>query len=145
MLLAVLAAVATPLIVSCARSERVLRASAPADCIQMRTIRDYDALNASNIIIFATGNDVYHVVLTSPSIAIEDEFAIGVYDAADGLGGDGRICPYGRDAIIIEGPLTEEIRIRSIERIDEARLDALRIEFGAVEEGGIEVIPELLP
>ena len=103
----------------------------------MRTISDYNALDANDLVIYGPADSAYHVVLASPSIGIEDEFAIGVYDD-----GDGRICPYGRDAILIDGPLDEEIRIRSIESLEPAELEALLVEFGAGDDEAAAIEPE---
>jgi len=105
-----------------------------SDCITNRSIRDYERLDRQNLIIFGAGSRAYHVVLTTPSNNIESEYAIGVLDATNrGMTADGRICPYGGDAIIIDGPLIETIPIRSIESVDAARLEGLRIDFGAIE------------
>jgi Family of unknown function (DUF6491) len=136
-LLASLLALATVLPAACARSASPGRTSEPADCIMLRTINDFDVLDANDLVIHGPGDTAYHVVLTTPSIGIEGEIAIGVLDD-----GDGRVCPYGRDAIIIEGALTEEIRIRSIDRIDTAELEALQVQFGVIEASGPEVTPE---
>jgi hypothetical protein len=117
--------------------EREPGAALPADCVILRTVQDYDALDGDDLIIYGPARTAYHVVLVTPSNDIEGEFMIGIYDD-----GDGRICPYGRDAIIIEGTMTEEIRIRSIESLDEAELEALQVEFGEIEAAGPDVVPE---
>ncbi|MNC98325.1 hypothetical protein D3C83_162510 [compost metagenome] len=72
-------------------------------------------------------------MLRTPSLAIEGEFLIRTFDD-----GDGRLCPYGRDSIIIDGPVVEEIRIRSIESIDPAELEALLVLFGEAEGAAVE-------
>lgn len=113
------------------------RAALPADCVLVRMISDFDALDADDLVIYGAADSAYHVVLSSPSNEIENEFKIGVYDD-----GDGRLCPYGLDAIIVEGQLVEEIRIRSIESLDEAELEALLVEHGEIEAAGPSVVPE---
>jgi hypothetical protein len=136
-LLAGLSAGGTLIAAGCAHGDREASAALPSDCVFLQTIRDYDALDGDDLIIYGPGQTAYHVVLTTPSNDIEGEFMIGIYDD-----GDGRICPYGRDAIIIEGTLTEEIRIRSIESLDAAELEALQVEFGVIEAAGPDVVPE---
>jgi len=107
--------------------------SLPSDCILGGNVRDFTALDNRNLILYGPGNRPYHVVLTRPAMGLEREFSIGVYDADAGFGGIGRICPYGGDAIIIEGPFTESILIRSIEQIDDTAVEALMVRFGKAE------------
>jgi hypothetical protein len=107
--------------------------SEPSDCILGGNVRDFTALDDRNLILYGPGNRPYHVVLTRPAIGLEREFSIGVYDADAGFGGIGRICPYGGDAIIVEGPFTERITIRSIEQMDDTGVEALMVRFGKAE------------
>jgi hypothetical protein len=116
---------------ACAGGNALRGDALPADCFLNRSVRDYDALDDANIIIFGPGDNAYHVVLTTPALDLEGEFVIGIYDD-----GDGRVCPYGRDAIIVDGVLREEIRIRSIERIGEDDVEALRSRFGVIDSAG---------
>lgn len=97
-----------------------------SDCIFSSSIRDFTALDNRNLILDVPGSRAYHVVLASPSLNLETEFRIGILDRD----GDNRICPFGRDRILIDGPLREEISIRSIRQLDEEDLEALRVEFG---------------
>lgn len=64
---------------------------------------------------------------------------IGVYDR------DGRICPFGGDAIIVDGPMPERIAIRNMERLTDDELDQLYLRFGigppAVVDDEFEEIP----
>jgi hypothetical protein len=101
-------------------------------CIPNRGIRDYNSLDDQNLILYGIGRQAYHVVLSTPSMNLKSEFTIGVLDGG-GAGSDGRICPFGGDAILIDGPLRERVPIRSIERIDDDRVEALRVEFGQIE------------
>jgi hypothetical protein len=107
--------------------------SLPADCILGNSVRDYTALDNRNLILYGQGRRPYHVVLTTPAIDLEREFSIGVYDRDAAFGGISRICPYGGDAIIIDGPITERIPIRSIEAIDDTQVEALLVRFGKAE------------
>lgn len=107
---------------------------AASDCIINSGIRDYATLDNRNLIIYGPGRRAYHVVLTTPSLDIEHEYRIGIFDR------DGRICPFGGDAIIIQGPITERIPIRSIERLDDAQETALKVRFGKEEAASEDLV-----
>jgi len=94
-----------------------------------RVVRDFEVLDERNLIIQGPGDTAYHVVLTLPANDIETELMIGVLDND----GDGRICPFGGDSIIVEGVLTQRVPIRSVERIDETDVEALQVQFGRIE------------
>ena len=115
------------LLAGCASGSSERGAGLPSDCLLNRGVDDFDALDDANLIIYGTGRRAYHVVLATPSVGLEHEYAIGVYDD------DGRICPYGGDMIIVDGVIREFIPIRSIEELDDAALEALRVEFGEIE------------
>jgi len=114
-------------------TERVAGTSAGSDCITNRGIRDFETLDDQNLVLFGPGNRPYHVTLVTRAINLRSEFTLGIFDR------DGRICPFGGDAIIIEGPLTERIPIRSIRALDDDGLEALRVEFGKIEAADVEV------
>ena len=94
------------------------------DCMFASTLRDWRPLDNENLILFALGRRPYHVELSWPAFGLTHDFMIGVYDR------DGRICPYGGDAIIVEGPMPQRIPIRSIRQLDEQQLDAVYAQFG---------------
>lgn len=100
------------------------RVGEPADCLFNRGVRDFTALDNQNLILYGPGSRAYHVVLTRPSFDLQREYEIGIYDR------DGRICPFGGDAVIVQGTFTERITIRSIEAITDADVDALKLRFG---------------
>jgi hypothetical protein len=96
-----------------------------------RAIRDFDVLDDRNLILHGPGSTAYHVVLTTPSDNIGGEISIGVLDD-----GDGRICPGGRDAILVDGVIPERIPMRSIEALSDADVEALKVDFGVIEGAG---------
>lgn len=108
------------------------------DCIINRGIRDYDVLNRQNLIIYGPGGNAYHVELTIPANNLDNEISIGIYED-----GDGRICPYGRDAILVDGPIPQRIQIRNIDAVNDEEVDMLLVEFGVIEgaEETVTVIP----
>jgi hypothetical protein len=114
------------LLSACASTSGPSTVARPAgnDCMFASTLRDWRPLDNENLILFANGRRPYHVELFMPAFSLTYEVMIGVYDR------DGRICPYGGDAIVIDGVLPERIPIRSIRRLTDTELDALYVEFG---------------
>ncbi len=94
------------------------------DCIFGRSLTDWRPLDRENLILFGAGRQAYHVVLAIPAMQLNFSVAIGVYDR------DGRICPYGGDSIIVDGAMPERILIRSIQRLTDAELDELYVQYG---------------
>lgn len=103
---------------------RTSQFSPAEDCMFARSLRDWRPLDNENLILFGSGRVPYHVELVRPAFGLTFDVMIGVYDR------DGRICPFGGDAIIVDGPMPERITIRSMERLDEDELDALYVRFG---------------
>jgi hypothetical protein len=94
------------------------------DCFFARTLSDWRPLDPRNLLVFAAGRQPYHVQLATPSRSLNFEDAIGFYDR------DGRICPYGGDAVVVNGLIPDRIPIASIRRLSEGELEALYAEFG---------------
>ena len=67
-------------------------------CAQVRTslIRDWDALDERNLIVYETGGRPYHVELAQTCFGVDFEVMLGFYDRR----GDGRICGYGLDRVV---------------------------------------------
>lgn len=108
--------------------------SISSTCMINRAIRGYDVLDSRNLILHGPGTESHHIVLTTPSVNIEREIRIGVQDD-----GDGRICPGGRDAVLIDGVIAERIQIRSIEALEPEDVEALKVEYG-LEEGADDAV-----
>jgi Family of unknown function (DUF6491) len=98
-----------------------------SDCIYNSGVRGYATLDDENLILYGPGRRAYHVVLATPSFDLEHEYQIGILDR------DGRICPFGGDAIIVQGPITERIPIRSIRALSDDEEFALKVSFGKEE------------
>ena len=75
------------------------------DCFFAVSLSDWRPLDNSNLILFATGRRPYHVELMRPAMSLSSNVEIGVYDR------DGRICPFGGDAIIVDSIMPERITI----------------------------------
>ncbi len=94
------------------------------DCFYANMVSDWKPLDNENLIIFAPGRRAHYVQLSRPSFNLRSTIGISFSDR------DGRICPYGGDAIVIGGGVTRErINIRSIKRISDAELLYLYDQF----------------
>jgi hypothetical protein len=94
------------------------------DCFFARTLHDWRPLDDRNLILFADGRRPYHVELIRPALGLSFDVMIGIYDR------DGRICPYGGDAIVIDDVVPERIAIRSMRRLTDEQLEEVYVEFG---------------
>ncbi len=95
-----------------------------SDCISIRTIRDYTALDDRNLLIWASPKRPYFVRLSTPAWGLRSSFQIGT------LSRDDRLCPYGGDALVFDTAGRDTARIASIRRISEDEADWLLVRFG---------------
>jgi hypothetical protein len=103
------------------------------DCFFAVSLTNWRALDDENLILFAGRRRPYHVVLSRPAFGLNHDFMIGVYDR------DGRICPFGGDAIVIDGGMPDTIRIRSIQQLSTEQLEQLYVSFGLEDPASVEV------
>jgi hypothetical protein len=140
--IAALAAVTT-LTAGCATSGTAPAAAETTynDCIFARTLSDWRPLDNRNLILFGNGRRPFLVELVQPVPGLNFNFMIGVYDR------DGRICPYGGDAIIVrDGGMAQSISIRSIRSLTDEQYDDVLVQFGVTPPEVVEVEPvELEP
>ncbi len=95
-----------------------------SDCISIRTIRDYTALDDKNLLIWASVKRPYFVRLFSPAWGLKGSFQLGTVSRDD------RLCPYGGDALVFDSAGRDTVRIASIRRISPEEADWLRVRFG---------------
>ncbi|MFQ5981877.1 MAG: DUF6491 family protein [Woeseiaceae bacterium] len=95
-----------------------------SDCIWIRTIRDYTALDDENLLIWASGRRPYFVRLFSPAWGLRSSFQIGTVSRDD------RLCPFGGDALVFDTAGRDTARIASIRRISKDEADWLLVRFG---------------
>jgi len=95
-----------------------------SDCISIRTIRDYTALDDTNLLIWTSPKRPYFVRLFSPTWGLRSSFQIGT------MSRDDRLCPYGGDALVFDSAGRDSSRIASIRRISEDEADWLLVRFG---------------
>ena len=98
------------------------------DCISQSSIRDYQVLDESNLIITEGVKRKYHVVLTRRAFGLRSTWQIGFRSMS------GRVCANSADLIFNDG-LTgpESVRVRSIRQLSPEDLDDLLIRFGKKE------------
>lgn len=95
-----------------------------SDCISIRTIRDYTALDDKNLLIWASPKRPYFVRLFSPAWGLRSSFQIGT------MSRDDQLCPYGGDALVFDSGSRDTSRIASIRRVTPDQADWLLIRFG---------------
>ena len=98
------------------------------DCISQSTIRDYQVLDDSNLIVTAGVKRKYHVALVQRAFGLRSTWQIGFQSMSH------RICPGMADLVYndsIRGP--EKIRVRSIRELSPEDLDDLLVRFGKKE------------
>ena len=95
-----------------------------SDCIWIRTIRDYRALDSRNLLIYASGKSAYFVRLARPSMELRSSIQVGFSSRDD------RLCPYGGDQLVVGGFAAETVSIRAISRISSDQADVLLVRFG---------------
>ena len=101
------------------------RFSDGTDCFFANTPYDWRSLDDQNLVVWAPSRRCpYHVELFGRCHGLRFTDTIAFLDR------DGRICPYGGDAIVVDGISPEECRIASIRRVTEHQLQALYVEFG---------------
>ena len=98
------------------------------DCISQSSIRDYQVLDESNLIVTEGVKRKYHVVLSRRAFGLRSTWQIGFHSMSN------RICAGMADLVyndtISRG---ESIRIHSIREIDPDELDDLLVRFGKKE------------
>jgi hypothetical protein len=109
-----------------------------SDCIWVRTIRDYTALDDRNLLIHGSGKRSYFVTLVTPSWEMKSSIGMGFATT------DGQLCPYGRDRIVFRGLAQEEVRIRSISQVSADQAEQLLVRFGK-SKAAVPQVPEPRP
>jgi hypothetical protein len=95
-----------------------------ADCIFSSSIRGYDVLDESNLVIEGSRRTKYHVVLRRPARGIRSSWAIG-FDSPSS-----RVCA-GFSEVVFKGHMEgDSISIASIHELSPEEHDSILIRFG---------------
>jgi len=97
------------------------------DCIFRSSIRGYNVLDESNLIIDSSGRNKYHVVLRRRAYEINSTWGIG-FDSPGS-----RICADFSEVVVRGHMGNESIRIASIRELSQEEYEGLMIQFGKME------------
>ena len=97
------------------------------DCISQMSIRDYQVLDESNLIVTERAKRKYHVILSRRAFGLKSTWHIAFRSQS------GRICSSFSDLIVDDGFRSEAIGIRSIRRLTPEEYDDLLVRFGKKE------------
>ena len=99
------------------------------DCISQMSIRDYQVLDESNLIVTEQAKRKYHVILNRRAFGLKSTWHIAFRSQS------GRICSAFSDLIVDDGFRREAIGIRSVKRLTPEEYDDLLVRFGKKEPG----------
>ena len=95
------------------------------DCFLQSSIRNYQVLDDSNLIVTGSGKRTYHVVLFNRAYGLRSSWAVGFRSRT------GMICSTGSTLVVDDGfSRQESIGLRSVRLITPEELDALLIRHG---------------
>lgn len=98
-------------------------------CVFVRSVDDWRALDDTNLVVWATGNNKqpYHVKLIFPLTGLRFDHTMAFVDGDQ----DGRLCGYGRDSLAerATNPGAQKSSITSIARLDAAGVAALETKY----------------
>ncbi len=125
--------VSLSVLVGCAGAGEPLESAADVpqsrsrDCISQSSIRDYQVLDDSNLIVTAAGKRKYHVILRRRAFGLRSSWQVAFRSPT------GRVCPGSGEIIFDDGMGPERNQIRSIRELTPDDLDELLIRFGKKE------------
>ena len=92
------------------------------DCVRTSLIRDWEALDDRNLIVYESGRRPYHVELAQACFGLNFETMIGLYDRR----ADGRICGFGFDRVIVDGAIPEGCSVAAVDGLTEEQAEQLK-------------------
>jgi len=108
------------------------------DCISQMSIRDYQVLDESNLIVTGSARRKYHVVLSRRAFGLRSTWRIAFQSTT------GQVCSAFSDLIVDDGMGTEKIRIRSVRQLTPEEYHDLLVRFGK-KEPDVKQTPEPVP
>ena len=99
------------------------------DCFLQSSIRNYQVLDDSNLIVTGSGKRTYHIELAHRAYGLRSSWSIG-FQSRTGL-----ICSTGSTLVVSEGfgSQDQSTRLRSVRQITPEELDDLLVRFGKKE------------
>jgi len=98
-----------------------------SDCISQMTIRDYQVLDDSNLIVTGAARRKYHVILSRRAFGLASTWRIAFRSTS------GRICSAFSEVVVDDGVGAEAINIRSVRQLTPEEYDDLLVRFGKKE------------
>jgi len=95
-----------------------------ADCIFSSSIRGYDVLDESNLVIEGSRRTKFHVVLRRPARGIRSSWGIGFESAGS------RVCAGFSEVVFRDHMAGDSIRIASIHELSPEEHESILIQFG---------------
>lgn len=92
------------------------------DCIRPSLVRDWDALDDRNLIVYESGRRAFHVELAQSCFGLDFDTMIGLYDRR----GDGRICGFGLDRVVVDSAIPEGCSIAAVDELTEEQAEELK-------------------
>jgi hypothetical protein len=114
----------TALAASVAKSNPPVNANKKNDnaCAFLFTLYDWQRLDNSNLIVWASRKEAYHVRLFSPLFQLNSAFSIALVDRNR----DGLLCGFGTDRVVIpDRVFSERSTIAGMTRLDQAEMQRL--------------------
>lgn len=108
------------------------------DCISQMSIRDYQVLDESNLIVTGTARRKYHIVLSRRAFGLRSTWRIAFQSSS------GQVCSAFSDLIVDDGMGVDKIRIRSVRQLTPEEHDDLLVRFGK-KEPDVKQTPEPVP
>lgn len=100
-----------------------------SDCILIRTIRDYTALDRQHLLVYGAGRRAYFVKLSRPAFDLRGSIGMQVVSR------DERLCPFGGDGLVFGGLDRQQYRVQSISRLTADQEEYLLERYGLKETG----------
>jgi hypothetical protein len=108
------------------------------DCISQMSIRDYQVLDESNLIVTGAARRKYHIVLSRRVFGLRSTWRIAFQSTS------GRVCSAFSDLIVDDGMEVDKIQIRSVRQLTPEEYDDLLVRFGK-KEPDVKQTPEPVP
>jgi hypothetical protein len=91
------------------------------DCVRTSLISDWDALDERNLIVYESGRRPYRVELSQSCFGLDFATMIAFYDR----GGDGRICGYGFDRLVVDRTIPENCNVAAVDELTDEQAEEL--------------------
>ena len=107
-----------------------------SDCILDGTVRDYQVLDGSNLVLTDTRKQKYHMRLNRRAAGLDSGWGIGFTTQGS------RICPHSSGLVVNGGFEPDVISISSIRAIDSQEYQDLLVAFGKKTPAPVQTAPD---